>query len=358
MSSDWTAYNVFMANWDQASDDDINAMIEELGYFKQCSTFEFTDAVNTEFDTLVNLARKVRDSQITADTLQITADAAAVAAFWSFGLSMAAFAVAETGKISADQYCAKESKELNEKLASIDVDIATKIGRETPIYNYIKKFKANNSDVIPNYIPHTMAKREARSIILQFFCHMELRKVDLTPQNFRMYANSSRVLWNSNVKDKIMDALDKLNLSPKTESDIKDCMNALKDLEKDFDPLVVYVLRSFSIAVMFRQLGVANERIANAARAAGFEVEEVGFEEVFEMMDVCGKVASIFAVGLSIVNVMFSVWGIVNAVEQCNTMVDTLEKKIKAQYISYFQGLKASAARYVKAAETNNKKED
>lgn len=357
MSSDWTAYNVFMANWDQASDDDINAMIEELKYFKQCSTFEFTDAANTEFDTLVNLAKEVRDLQITADSLQIAADAAAAAAFWSFGFSMAAFAVAEAGKISADKYCAEDSKELNEKLATIDDDIATKIGKETPIYNYIKKFKANNSDVIPKYIPYTMAKGEARSILLQFFCLMELKKVDLNPQNFRMYAHSSRVLWNSNIKDKIMDALDKLNLSPQTESDIKDCFNALKDLEKDFEPQTISVFRGVSIGMMYYKLGIANKEIANAAKAAGFEVEEVE-SSAFGMMDVYGKVAAVAGIALSIVDVIFSVWDIVNAVEQCNTMVDTLEKKIKPQYISYFQGIKDSAAGYVKAVETNNKKED
>jgi hypothetical protein len=269
---------------------------------------------------------------------------------------MAAFAVDEAGKITADYFCAKDSEKLNKKLSTIDKDISKKIGKDSPIHNYIDMYKRNNTDVIVNYMPHTMNRQEARAILLQFFALMEIRKVELNPENFRKYAHSSRVLWNSDVKEEIMDALDTLNLSNQTESDVSACMKALKAIEKNMEPQLVSIVRGLSIGVMYFKLSIPETKITNAAEEVKFEVEEVKNEGGFDVMDAAGQVASVVAIGLSIFDVVCAVWQIKDAIVQSKKMVHTLEHEIKPKYTKFFQGIKDSSAAY--NAATNTKKQE
>uniref|UniRef100_A0A7M5XCZ6 Uncharacterized protein n=1 Tax=Clytia hemisphaerica TaxID=252671 RepID=A0A7M5XCZ6_9CNID len=155
-------YLNFMANWEHQSETDIQSVIDEQRLFKQLDDFESDKKVDDVFKTMIDLAKKVRDETIEADAIQIAADTAAVASFWSFGMGMAAFASLEATEIALKASISKKSKELNEKMTTADSDIAKKINKN--VFDYISLYK-NNNNIIKAQDPKGMGLREARDAI-------------------------------------------------------------------------------------------------------------------------------------------------------------------------------------------------
>ena len=60
----------------------------------------------------------------------MSADAAAVASFWSFGMGMAAFVALEATEKALKMDISSKNKELNDKLKTADEDIAQKINSD------------------------------------------------------------------------------------------------------------------------------------------------------------------------------------------------------------------------------------
>lgn len=346
-STDLITYLNYMSTWETESDTNINALISEHSLFLNLGDFDFDSAVDKEFTILNNLATEVRDLTIEADVIQIEADAAAVASIWSFGLGMAAFAILEADEVITKRVISSKSKKLSEKLTTIDSDISSQINDN--VKNYVTEYKKNNN-LIASKAPKGLDTKTCRGLLLQFIAEVQ-KETTLDASNFKKYAESARLLYNSPEIQDVYDALDTLNLSKKTGKDVKNFMDVLSNLK--YPTAELSMVRSFCIMIMFRKLGIANNTIKTQAEAAGLPLEEVE-ESAFETMDAMGKFITVVAVVMSVVDVVFNILDIVDVVEQCKKMCDKLNGPIKESYKSYFNGIKTSSQQY-KAAMSKAK---
>jgi len=342
-STDLITYLNYMSTWDSESDANIDALIAEQKLFVNLNDFNSDDAINQEFDRLHELACLVRDHTIAADSIQIAADAAAVAAIWSFGLGMAAFAALEAAELIEKKIISSKSKELNDKLKTVDTDISSKINDN--VNQYVVKYKANNS-LIASKAPAGLDTRACRANLMQFMATVQKKQPALTATIFRQYAASARVVFNSQEINKVYDALDELNFSGKTDADVKKFLDVLTDLT--YPPEALTIVQNFAIAIMFFKLKIANDTIRTQAREAGIPLEEVD-ATAFEAMDAVGKFVTCVAVVLSVVDVVFQILDIVEVVKQCQQMCDELDGTIKTSYKAYFDGIKTASQQYRKA---------
>ncbi len=338
-STDLITYLNYMSTWETESDANIDAIISEQNMFVNLGDFDADSAIDKEFTTLYSLACDVRDRTIAADATQIAADAAAIASIWSFGLGMAAFAALEAAEIIQQKYISSKSKELNEKLTTIDTDISVQVG--DGVKNYVAMYKQNNN-LIVSKAPKGLDTRTCRGLLLQFLAQVQ-RTTTLDATNFRKYAESARILYNSPEIDAVYNALDTLNLSDKTDADVKKFMNVLAGLS--YPKTELSIVRNFCIAIMFYKLKIANATIKAQAEAAGLPLEEVE-ASAFETLDAMGKFVTVVAVVMSVVDIVFNILDIVDVVEQCKKMCDQLNGPIKDSYKSYFDGIKTAAQQY------------
>lgn len=348
MSTDLLTYLNYMSSWEQQSDSDVQELIDEQRLFKQVGDFESDNAIDEEFETLVSLATTVRDETISADAIQMAADAAAIASFWSFGLSMAAYAYLEASVLIRRAVVSKKSTELNKKLETADIDIASKINNN--LHLYVEKYKSNNN-LISSQCPKGLTISKARADLMQFMAQVDLwykgTKGGLTVQNFKQLAASAKVAYNSPQIQKVYDALDELNLSDKSQDDINKFMNTLKEFDLPHREIVQVVL-GLSISIAVYKMTIAKSTIEESARAAELPIEEVE-SSVFGMMDGVGKFAAGVAFVMSVVDVVMDIIDIVDIVNQTRKMVDELNNTIKPNYKKYFDGIKESSKSYMKA---------
>ena len=156
-------------------------------------------------------------------------------------MGMAPFIIAEAGAIAASKAAASEQAKLTDKMKSADVDIANMIGSDSNVAKWIKKYKKNN-DMIASYCGKDQPTKEARNILFQFMAAIEARGVELTFETFHLYAESCRILWDSDTKDKVSDALDKLNLSARSKQDVADCLKTLGFYTKlKIDAVLIFI---------------------------------------------------------------------------------------------------------------------
>lgn len=346
MSTDLTTYLLYMSGWTGATEPDIQSMIDEHKLFVSLGNFNSDAAIDTEFNTLVDLATTVRDETIAADAIQIAADTAAVAAIWSFGLGMAAFATLEVTNAIMHKVISNKSKELNEKLKTVDTDIAAQI--DPNVFKYVAAYKKNN-DIVAAKQARGMDGQTCRSVLLQFMAQIESTGGTLDVATFKKYANSARILYESKEINDVYDALDKLNLSAKSDEDVKNCIDSLKGFTFGGSTALT-IVRYTSIGIMAWRMNVATKRLAQYNEIAEF----VGAEtetSVFKMMDCWGKFFAGIAVVASVADAILEIIDIVDVVEQTKKMVDDLNGKIKTSYKNYFDGIKQAAQLYNEAAK-------
>ncbi|KAJ5681610.1 uncharacterized protein N7477_001550 [Penicillium maclennaniae] len=347
MSTSLITYLNYMSTWDSESDGNIDKVIDEHNLFVNLGDFDSDTAVNNEFTALVDLAMTVRDETIAADAIQISADAAAVASIWSFGLGMAAFAALEATHAIMEKIISDKSTELNNKLTTADTDISSHINDNVNLY--VVSYKANNT-LIASKAPAGLDTRTCRSLLMQFMAEVQKRNNgNLTTGLFKQYAESARILYNSPEINNVYDAFDTLNLSGKTDQDIQQFMSAINGFT-GFDTTAISLVRGAAVVLMFYKLRIASSTIEANAREAGFEVAEVE-TSTFGMLDAFGKFVAVVAVVMSVVDTVLEILDIVDVVEQCKTMCDKLNGPIKASYIDYFNGIKEASKQY-KAAIT------
>jgi hypothetical protein len=339
-STDLITYLNYIATWDGESDGNIDPIISEHNQFVNIGDFDSDGPVNNEFSTLSGLAMEVRNLTISADAIQIAADAAAIASIWSFGLGMAAFAALEATVIIERRVISSKSSALNTKLTTADTDISAAIGDQ--VKNYVTIYKSNNN-LIASKSPVGLDTRTCRSMLLQFMAQVE-RNTTLTSANFRKYAESARLVFNSQEIQAVYDALDTLNLSNRTDADVQKFMNSLAGFTFGGKEAIGLVT-NFCVAIMFYKLRIANATIRNAAREAEIPIEEVD-ATVFETLDAVGKIVAVVTVIMSVVDMVFEILDIVDVVEQCNKMCDELNGSIKQSYLDYFNGIKTASAAY------------
>jgi hypothetical protein len=338
-STDLITYLNYISTWETESDENIDPLISEHNQFVNLGDFNSDSAVDSEFNTINGLACEVRDLTIAADATQIAADVAAVASIWSFGLGMAAFAALEAAEIIQQKVISSKSTDLNNKLTSADTDIAAQIGDS--VKSYITIYKSNNN-LIASKAPKGLDTRTCRSNLLQFIAEVQ-RTTTLDAANFRKYAGSARILYNSDEINKVYDALDTLNLSGRTDADVAKFMNVLAGL--NYPKMQLSLVRNFCILIMFNRLGVAQATIKAQAEAAGIPLEEVE-ASAFGTMSAAAKFVAVVAVVMSVIDVIFQILDIVDVVKQCDRMCDELNTTVRGSYKSYFNGIKTAAAQY------------
>ncbi|CAJ0555367.1 Ff.00g054320.m01.CDS01 [Fusarium sp. VM40] len=344
MSTDLFTFLNYMSGWTGESDEHVQTLIDEHNLFVSLGDFNSDAAVDTEFNTLVGIATEVRDKTIAADALQISADAAAVGAIWSFGIGMAAFAVLETTAMILKGVISSKSKDLNEKLKTVDTDIAKLI--DPKVNQYISAYKANNTIVAAKQAKG-MDGQTCRAILLQFMAQIEVAGGKLDVATFKQYANSARRLFDSEEIKAVYDALDDLNMSVKSDDDLQKFVDSIKGFTFNHSTELTMV-RLGSIFIVNNRMKVATKRLAEHNAIAEF----VGAEaktSVFKMMDCWGKFFAVIAVVTSVADVVLQILDIVNVVEQTKKMVDELNGTMKTNYKAFFNGIKEAANHYNEA---------
>tara|TARA_R110002126_G_C10490915_1_gene504540 strand:+ start:3101 stop:4345 length:1245 start_codon:yes stop_codon:yes gene_type:complete len=339
-STDLMTYLNYMSTWDTESDENINKLITEQRLFISLDNFDANKAIDDVFDVLIKSANEVKKETIAADSIQIAADAAAIASIWSFGLGMAVFASLEASEVIMKKDISSKSKALSDKLSTVDTDISSKIdGR---VHQYVTQYKANN-EMIALKATAGLNVTACRASIMQLMATVQKKSHKLDAETFRKYAASARLFLKSKEIEDVYDALDNLNFSEKTDEDINKVMAVLKNLK--CTPEQLHMIQDFSLGIMFYKLNISTNRIKAQADAAGLPVEEVE-GTAFEAMDAVGKFAASIVVIMSVVDMVFSVLNIVDVVKQCDKMCDELRTRIKESYKSYFEGIKEASQKY------------
>jgi hypothetical protein len=353
-STDLITYLNYMSTWDTESDANIDSVIKEQTLFVQVGDFNSDPAVESEFNELKDLAMEVRNLTIAEDATKIAADAAAIASIWSFGLGMAAFAVLEATAIIEGKVISDKSKKLNEKLTTVDIDISKKINPNVDAY--VAQYKLNNN-LIASKAPAGLDIKTCRGDLMQFMAQVHIRAGKLDAATFRKYAESARIVYNSDEINKVYDALDELNLSGKTDVDVQKFMNTLVGWKAPVAATVgTELVRGVSILILKNRLNIATKTIETAARDAGLPIEEVGVS-VFEAMDAVGKFVAAVVVVVSVVDIVFNILDIVDVVKQCDKMCTALDGEIQTNYKEYFTGIRSASKAY-KAAITPSESSD
>ncbi|CAF9926582.1 MAG: hypothetical protein GOMPHAMPRED_004178 [Gomphillus americanus] len=345
MSTDLFAFLNYMSGWTGGTDEHIQSLINEHNLFMSLGNFNSDAAIGTEFNTLVDLATTVRDKTIAADALEISADAAAVASIWSFGLGMLAFAALQATATILRATISSNSKDLNNKLTTVDTDIAALI--DPKVFQYIAAYKANNNIVAAKQATG-MNGQTCRSILLQFMAQIEMAGGKLDVATFKQYANSARMLFNSEEIKAVYDALDKLNMSSKSDTDLKNCIDSIKGFTFDGSTALT-IVRFGSITIMANRMKVATKKLAQYNEIAEFVGGVEKQTSVFKMMDCWGKFFAGIAVIASVADAILEIIDIVEVVEQTKKMVDDLNGKIKTSYKDFFNGIKEAAKLYNEA---------
>lgn len=345
-STDLITYLNYVSTWETESDANLDSLILEQNLFIKLNDFDASTAIDQEFKTLVDLAKDIRDMTVAEDAIKMSADAAAIASLWSFGLGMAAFAALEAAAAVDQAIISSKSKELNKKLTTVDLDIASKI--DDNVNSYVKKYKENNNLIISK-APKGLDTKQCRSILMQFMTEVHRRSKKLDAVTMRKYAESARILYHSDEINKIYDALDELNLSDKKDTDVKKFMKVLKGFKiPQGAVLAKEIITGVSIAILAYKMKIAKETIKKTAEAEDIPVEEVE-TNAFEAMDAVGKVTGVVVVLMSVIDIVLDILDIVDIVKQTSKMCDKLDGEIKENYKSYFNGIKEASIQYNKA---------
>jgi hypothetical protein len=345
-STDLITYLNYISTWEDAVDADVQSIIDEQNLFINVGDFDSDSVVEKQIGEAYSLACTVRDLTIAADSIQMATDVAAVASIWSFGIGMAAFVVLEATEMIDKAVISSKSKDLTNKLMNLDTDISVDINDQ--VKNYVTKFKANNKLIISK-APKGLDTQHCRADLMQFMAQIH-HKETLTPASFKKWAGSARLLYESKEIEKVYDALDELNLSGKTNTDLKKFMNSLKGLNFQ-EKWIVNFVQGISIMIVARSFTGANQRLRLEAEEAGLPLEEVSVAR-FEQIDALGKVAGAIMIIAGVVDIVLDVYDIVEVVKQCKALCDELNTTVKSGYKSYYNGIKEASKQYRAAIAT------
>lgn len=338
MSTDLITYLNYMSTWDGESDDHIDSIITEFNYFVAMGSFAFGNAVNSIFDDIKTECLAVRDATIAEDALKISADAAAVAAIYSFGMGMVAYVALEAGAAIEAGNISSKSADLNNKLNNADANIGAAINSD--VSNYITTYKANNI-IIAAASPAGLDNRTCRSLLYQLLSQVKMQyNESLTVANFKKYTESARLLYNDDQISTIYDALDVYNLSGRTADDLSTVIHALTTFSPPTS-IALRVVYAVTFTILKNKMEVADADLKAMAEEAGVPAEELEVSR-FSQMDLVGKITAGIVVILSVVDIVLTIINIVDVVEQCNTQCESIDT-IRTNYLSYYQTLSSAS---------------
>lgn len=329
-----------MATWDGQSETNIDNIISEYNKFLGLGDFEYESGVDSVINNLKSIAKTIEEETIAADAVQMTADAAAVASIWSFGIGMAVYAAAEVTEKVLQAVISSKSTELNNKLKSADTDIAAKVGHGIP--DYIALYKKNN-DVIAGAMPKGLDTKTSRAILFKFISNVKKSNNGvLNVTLFKKYAEAARIFKDGNQISKLLDALDLFTLSGQTQADVDKLVATMKGITYPSDTAQQLVY-NIAFGIMVYKLKVATDKINKAAQNAEDPVaEEETTDSAFEELDAFGKFAAAIVVVMSIVDIVMAIINIVDVVKVYNewvTQFDTIGNNYKA----FYKGLKEAS---------------
>lgn len=275
-------------------------------------------------------------------------------------MSMAPFVIAEVVAAALTAAAASEQGALTKKMKSADVDIADKIGKDSNVAKWIKKYKANNGMIV-SYCGKYLPTKEARKILFNFIANIEVSGEELTVESFRQHAKLCKLLWDSDTKDKVSDALDNLALSNRTPQDIADCLAALQNYNLAY--FTTEILRNIFLTTAIKYM--AQTWVipsAEVREALDFLKGIEGFTEDIERVGLLvqanegGRLvrtgSAKFFVGvdviISVVDLFFEVFEIIEAVEQAEAIKTSLNYNMRPAYLKYFGHIKDGAREYNK----------
>lgn len=347
MSADMMTYLNYLVNLESATDDQLNDLINERAQFillgKSDMMTSCDAAVDKVFDVLVSVSKKLEEEQIAQESVKLAEDAAAVAAIWSFGLSMAAFAALAITDAALGASIKSAEKDLNEKMARADTDISSQMGGACNAY--ITLYKANTAFIKVNDTGITA--QTARSYVYNFMDHIS-KHGGLGLDNFKKYLHVARVTKDDPNINKIYDALDEFTLSgDHGENGIKKALKEIgsSGLNEATDALPM--IRGFTFAIWGFKMKVSAAKIKAAAGELG--AKEVPPDEVetsaFENMDAVGKVMAGITIALSVADAALQVYAIVETVERYNKTTSML-KDSRGSYKAFYKNLHDASASY------------
>jgi hypothetical protein len=340
-------YIAYIGSWSDSTDKEIEGILNETKLFTNVGAFKSDPAVKEEFDDLVSRAKTIRDLTVAADLIQITADAAAIGAVWSFGIGMGAFVALEVTEAIDKAIISKKAGQLTEKLKSIDTDISSKISPK--VDDYIKAYKGNNKTIAEKRTKG-MDEIQARTFLLQFTAEIkrynnQKGKGEITVDQFRNYIAAARKFYNSSEIKKVCDALDDLTLSEKKDIDLDEFSKRMKDIVSHIDHQIY--LSIITVSAAYAAMSIVHKGQDLIIRLEENGVIEVGeLDGVFNFFKGCEVITAGIAITLAVVDIILEIINIVDVIEQSNQWCYRLNEEIRPKYISYFKSIKTASTAY------------
>ena len=344
MSTDLITYLNFIAGLENATDDQITDIITErtkfMGLGKSDMMTRSESAINGVFDKIDSLAKQLEEEEIAQESVKLAEDAAAVAAIWTFGLSMAAFAALAITDAALGAAIKAKENDLYNHLSSADKDIADKMGGV--VSEYVDLFTKNN-----NYIkassPTGLTSQTARSYLYNFMDYLSLHADGgVTVENFKKYIEVARVTKDDANIEKIYDILDGFTLSNKGPEDIKNALTKINS--SGFNTTSLEMIRGFTYAIWVYKLRVSSKDLSAAAKEAGIPPEEAEVS-VFENMDTLGKAMAAITIIVSVIDAILNVYNIVETVKRYKENIKIFNDA-RGQYKDYYKNVYDASVKY------------
>ena len=268
----------------------------------------------------------------------------------SFGMSMGPFLALEGSALAFTAIAASEQGRLTDKMKSADADIADKIGQDSDVGKWIKLYKDNNdSNSNLRRLVDKKPNKEARKIIFECMAGIEARGQELTLDSFRDHADWCKYLQKNPRKYIVTDALNKLESSSRSSQDVEDCLKALQNygftfLERSTQPTF------FSMTIYFvtKDFNVTEDAIRTCVEN-GMLPESVLYDSILEAGKLVGRGSTRVLAGIScvisVLDIFFEVYEIVEAVKQANKMKASISH-MRSKYHDYFKNIKDGALEY------------
>ena len=345
MSTDLITYLNFISGLETAKDQQIQDIIDERAAFiklGQSDMMAHCDAsVDSVFDKIDTLAKQLEEEQIADESVALAEDAAAVAAIFSFGISMAAYAALAITDMALKAAIKEKENDLNNHLKSADQDIADKVGGPCAQYTTLTK---KNNNYIAASSPKGLTPQTARSYLYNFMDYIS-RNGGVTVKNFRKYIEVARLTKDDANISKIYDILDEFTLSgDHGKEKIKEALKKMK--ATGMNPEYAHMAVGFTFVIWICKMKIAPRAINEAAPEAEVPAEEaeVGVLEDMEVIDVA---MAAFTIVVSLVDAFLNVYMIVKTIkrykENCKVLANARE-----QYKEFYKNLHDASVKYNK----------
>ena len=349
MSTDLMTYLNFIAGLENATDQQLQGFIDEHAQFLLLGRSDMMTKIDTSidsvFDTLDTLAKKLEADEKADEYVHVAEDAAVAAAIWSFGLSMAVFAgLAIADEVLKAKIATKEN-DLHKHINTTDKDIADSVGGPCATYTHLVK---TNNIAIRNSAPTGLTPQTARSYLYNYMDYLS-RNGGVTLTNLREHIGIARLTKDDEHISKIYDILDECPLTRDHfgRGKIREALKNMKDTGIDTKKLKM--ARSCTLGIWINNLKVSAMEISKAAAEAEVPPEEAEVS-VLENMGTMGEATGNFTIMISTSDALMNNYTIDSPIERYKKGTETLVEARK-QYKEYYQRMYDASVRYNKIAQ-------